>query len=151
MIRKTYRAAALGLGLVAALGLGCGGPADTGAPTDTAAPATDTIDAVPAEPTGEPAADPLPAEGEGEGEGETAAAEVTLSEEDIAQIEKLSAEDQALALAQKVCPITGEALGSMGMPIKVMAGEKPVFLCCEGCTEEFEKDPAAALAKLEQK
>lgn len=62
---------------------------------------------------------------------------------------KLSAEDQALADKQKNCPVGGEALGSMGTPVKVMVGDRAVFLCCEGCREAIEKDPAKYLAKLD--
>lgn len=62
---------------------------------------------------------------------------------------KLSAEDQALADKQKNCPVGGEALGSMGTPVKVMVGDRAVFLCCEGCREAIEKDPEKYLAKLD--
>jgi YHS domain-containing protein len=36
--------------------------------------------------------------------------------------------------AQKICPVSGKALGSMGSPLKVKIGEEHVFLCCKGCT-----------------
>ena len=62
---------------------------------------------------------------------------------------KLSAEDQALADKQKICPVGGEALGSMGTPVKVMVGDRSVFLCCEGCRGAVEKDPEKYLAKLD--
>ena len=62
---------------------------------------------------------------------------------------KLSAEDQALADKQKNCPVGGEALGSMGTPVKVMVGDRAVFLCCEGCREAIEKEPEKYLAKLD--
>ena len=61
----------------------------------------------------------------------------------------LSAEDQVLADKQKNCPVGGEALGSMGTPIKVMVGERAVFLCCEGCRSAVEKDPAKYLAIID--
>ncbi len=61
----------------------------------------------------------------------------------------LSAEDQALADKQKVCVVGGEALGSMGTPIKMMVGDRAVFLCCEGCRGAVEKDPEKYLAKLD--
>jgi len=61
----------------------------------------------------------------------------------------LSAEDQLLADKQKNCPVGGEALGSMGTPIKVMVGERAVFLCCEGCRSAVEKDPAKYLAIID--
>lgn len=34
---------------------------------------------------------------------------------------------------QKICPVMGEPLGSMGTPIKVKIGEEQLFLCCEAC------------------
>jgi hypothetical protein len=62
---------------------------------------------------------------------------------------KLSAADQALADAQKVCPVTDEALGSMGSPIKVMLGDRAVFVCCDACIEELKANPDKYLAKID--
>lgn len=77
------------------------------------------------------------------------ATEVKLSDEEIAGINKLAdPKDRELALAQKVCPISGENLGGMGAPIKVVADGKTAFLCCKGCKKDFDKDPKAALAKI---
>ena len=63
---------------------------------------------------------------------------------------KLSAEDRALAEKQKVCPETGEPLGSMGVPIKVMVKDQPVFICCKACEKSVQKDPDATLKKIEE-
>ena len=73
-----------------------------------------------------------------------------LTEEEVATIKGLPEGDRDAALAQKVCPISGSHLGTeeMGAPIKVSAGGKSAFLCCGGCKADFEKDPAAAFAKL---
>ncbi len=65
--------------------------------------------------------------------------------------DSLSPEDQALVDVQKICPVTEEPLGSMGMPIKVVVGDRTVFLCCEGCREELLKTPEEYLAKLDPK
>jgi hypothetical protein len=62
---------------------------------------------------------------------------------------KLSEADHARALAQKFCPVTDEALGSMGTPIKVTVEGRDVFLCCEGCVDALKADPAKYLAKLD--
>jgi hypothetical protein len=62
---------------------------------------------------------------------------------------KLSDADQALADAQKVCPVTDEALGSMGSPIKVMLGDRAVFVCCEACIEELKANADKYLAKID--
>lgn len=61
---------------------------------------------------------------------------------------KLSEEDRALALTQKYCAVTGEPLGSMGAPIKLMIEDQPVFICCEGCEEPAIEDPKATLASV---
>ncbi len=34
---------------------------------------------------------------------------------------------------QKICPVSGETLGSMGSPFKTKMGGQDVFLCCKGC------------------
>lgn len=55
----------------------------------------------------------------------------------------LSAEDRTLAKAQRFCPImTYDRLGTMGTPIKVVIGGKPVFLCCQACKDEAVKGGA---------
>jgi hypothetical protein len=65
------------------------------------------------------------------------------------ELAKLSPEDRKLALAQKVCPVTAEPLGSMGPPLKVTVDGKSFFICCEGCREEAEKNFAEHLAKVQ--
>lgn len=47
----------------------------------------------------------------------------------------LSGPDRLRAEVQKICPVSGGPLGSMGIPQKVRVGELEVFLCCEGCKE----------------
>lgn len=61
---------------------------------------------------------------------------------------ELDPADAKLAKAQKMCPVSDEELGSMGTPIKVMVGETPVFICCEGCRKRLLKSPDKYLAKL---
>jgi hypothetical protein len=67
-----------------------------------------------------------------------------------AALDKLSPEDRALAEQQKVCPDSGEPLGSMGTPIKVMVKGQPVFVCCKGCEKGVLEDPDATLEKVEE-
>jgi YHS domain-containing protein len=57
--------------------------------------------------------------------------------------------DRALAEKQKVCPVSGEPLGSMGKPVKITVKGKTVFLCCSGCEPAIKKDPDKYLAKLD--
>lgn len=71
--------------------------------------------------------------------------------EHAAALAKLSPEDRALAEKQKVCPVSGEPLGSMGKPYKVNVEGRDVLLCCQGCEEEIKENPAKYLAKLDQK
>ncbi len=74
-----------------------------------------------------------------------------LSAENIAEIKKLPAEDQALALAQVTCPVSDEKLGGeMGIPIKQEVDGKTFFLCCAGCKDKVKADPAKYLAKLKK-
>lgn len=60
----------------------------------------------------------------------------------------LSAEDQTLVEAQKICPVTDLPLDSMGGPLPVMVGDRKVFICCAGCEKRLLDDPDKYLAKL---
>jgi hypothetical protein len=60
----------------------------------------------------------------------------------------LSAEDQLLVTQQKICPVTGQPLGSMGTPFRVVVAGRPLFVCCEGCVPALKKNPSKYLAKL---
>ena len=71
-----------------------------------------------------------------------------LSDEELAEIKKLPASEQPLALKQAVCPVSGEHLGSMDVPVKVNADGKTFFICCKGCKKEVDADPKAVVAKL---
>ncbi len=63
-------------------------------------------------------------------------------------LDQLPAEDRELAAQQRICPITGERLGSMGKPYKLIVAGRTLFLCCEGCAGPVKADPAAAFQKL---
>jgi Cu(I)/Ag(I) efflux system membrane fusion protein len=76
------------------------------------------------------------------------AQESSQDPEVVEALAELSPEDRSLAERQKICPVTGELLGSMGAPIKVDVNGKPVFICCEGCKEKLLKKPDEYLAKL---
>lgn len=67
-----------------------------------------------------------------------------------AGLAELSEADRALALKQKVCPVSGEPLGSMGKPFKVTVKGQTFFLCCDGCQDDLKKDPDKYLAKLKK-
>ncbi|MHC4177124.1 MAG: heavy metal-binding domain-containing protein [Planctomycetota bacterium] len=59
----------------------------------------------------------------------------------------LTEADRAGVARQKVCPVMGGKLGSMGTPVKVLLGDHPIYLCCKGCLGKVRKDPAAFLPK----
>ncbi len=65
------------------------------------------------------------------------------------ELAKLSGADRALAESQKVCPVSGEPLGSMGAPIKVTVEGRSLFVCCEGCVEDAKKNFDDYIAKLD--
>jgi hypothetical protein len=68
-----------------------------------------------------------------------------------ANLAKLSPEDRKLAEAQKFCVVEEEnRLGSMGMPVKVLVKDQPVFLCCKGCTKKALADPDKTLAMVKR-
>lgn len=47
--------------------------------------------------------------------------------------QSLTEADQLAVEVQKICPVSGAELGSMGDPVKVKVGEQHAFLCCKGC------------------
>ena len=56
--------------------------------------------------------------------------------------------------ALKTCLVSGEDLGAMGEAtayIHRVAGQpdRVVFFCCDGCSDDFKKEPAKFLAKLD--
>jgi len=71
-----------------------------------------------------------------------------LTAAQLEQIDKLPPEDRELAVAQAFCPVTGEPLGSMGPPVKVIVEGEPVFLCCKGCEQDVRENPEQMLAKV---
>lgn len=65
-------------------------------------------------------------------------------------LSKLAPDDRQTAAQQKTCPVSGQALGAMGTPVKVNVAGRAVFLCCPGCEQELLSDPQKYLAKLDQ-
>lgn len=62
----------------------------------------------------------------------------------------LSAADRKAAEAQEMCPVSDQALGSMGTPIKVTVEGRDVFVCCEGCVDELKSKFDEYVAKLQK-
>jgi hypothetical protein len=68
-----------------------------------------------------------------------------------AALAQLPPEDLRLAEAQQFCAVEDEnRLGSMGVPVKVMAKDQPVFLCCKGCRKKALADPDKTLTKVRE-
>lgn len=70
---------------------------------------------------------------------------------------KPAAADNAAIVAQQkpayplaTCVISGEKLGSMGDPVEHVVEGRLVRLCCEGCVAAVNKDPKAAIAKVDE-
>jgi Cu(I)/Ag(I) efflux system membrane fusion protein len=78
----------------------------------------------------------------------------SMTEDEDAKVKavlaKLSRVDQRLAEAQGYCPILeANRLGSMGLPVKLILKDQPVFLCCKGCEKQATANPEQTLAKVE--
>lgn len=56
---------------------------------------------------------------------------------------------QLARYALETCPVSGEKLGSRGMPVDVVFSNRLVRLCCDGCKADFVASPAKYVAKLD--
>lgn len=63
-------------------------------------------------------------------------------------IQKLPEGEWAAVYKQKICPVSGGALGAMGIPIKVTIEGRDVYICCESCRKPLEEDPEKYLSKI---
>lgn len=75
----------------------------------------------------------------------------TFSAKELANLAKLGSADRRQAEQQRTCPITDLPLGSMGTPYKLDVAGQRLFLCCEQCKGEVDKDPQTALSKIQQR
>jgi hypothetical protein len=88
----------------------------------------------------------------GSGSSNSTSKSADLEQADIAaNLAKLPEVDKSLAEAQKTCPITGEPLGSMGVPPKLTLKGETVFICCLACKGEAETDPDKTLHAVTKK
>jgi hypothetical protein len=114
---------------------GCGSPdsdtADTSAPAATTSAVADEHD------------------GHDHGDDDQGAAKSDM-EKMTEQLASLSAEDRASAMKQHVCPVSGEMLGTMGVPEKVDVNGQAVWICCDGCKDKLLAEPDKYLAKLKE-
>ncbi len=118
------------------------GPQPSGRPSAPSVPSQRPVD--PGKSDQPPADNPIRPKAEPE-------SKVTVAEpdlEDLKNIEQLPEADRKLAVAQRICPVTGAALGSMGVPIKITLRGQTVFLCCKGCIGKAKRSPDEMLKKL---
>ena len=52
-----------------------------------------------------------------------------------------SMHSEIINVGNKVCPVSGQAIGSMGEGYKVEYNGKEYNLCCEMCVKDFKKNP----------
>ena len=72
----------------------------------------------------------------------------TITAPAVIMFAKATRADQAAIAAQKVCPVSGEDLFSMGGPLKVSRGDQSVFICCKGCLKKIQAGPDEYLGAL---
>jgi len=111
-----------------------GGPQSSGRPAPASRPDEQT-----------PAAPEPPKKG---GEAKDKVAVIALTPDQLKSIEQLPEPDRTLALAQRVCPVTAKALGSMGVPYKITLRGQPVLLCCKGCAGKAKRNPDETLQEV---
>ncbi len=64
---------------------------------------------------------------------------------------KLSDDDRKAAEKQQFCPILADSrLGAMGVPVKLVIENQPVFLCCDGCKKAAQDNPKETLATVKK-
>lgn len=57
--------------------------------------------------------------------------------------------DEAAQIArQRICPVTGLRLGSMGKPVRAEVDHQVVYLCCAACRGQAESAPEKVLARI---
>lgn len=74
---------------------------------------------------------------------------LTMDPEEIERdLHKLPDELRAAAVQQKICPVTSQLLGSMGVPVTVEHKDRRLFLCCKHCNLIFRKYPQRYISRL---
>ena len=58
-----------------------------------------------------------------------------MAQEPQSELTEAQKLEHLLAAAQKICPVTGKELTSMGGPVKAKVEDRTLYLCCKGCFE----------------
>ena len=78
----------------------------------------------------------------------SAASEEAKEREIESALAELSPADADAARQQQTCPVSGELLGSMGAPQKVIVKEHDVWICCAACEGELKENADEYLSQL---
>ncbi|QDS89009.1 hypothetical protein EC9_32060 [Rosistilla ulvae] len=78
----------------------------------------------------------------------SAADTASSMEEQMSGLKQLSPEDYKSAMAQHICPVSGEMLGTMDAPKKFDVEGNSVWICCDGCKDKLLAAPDKYLARL---
>ncbi|MHC4398940.1 MAG: hypothetical protein ACYTG0_04600 [Planctomycetota bacterium] len=62
-------------------------------------------------------------------------------------VARLAESDRPAIAKQRVCPVSGGQLGTMGTPVKLLVGNQPIYLCCQGCIGKVRANPKKFVAK----
>ena len=124
-----------------------GGPQTSGRPSTPSVPSQHPVDKAPVD-TGKPDQAPAASPVRPKVEREPHVAVATPAGDDLRNIEQLPETERKQALAQRFCPVTGAALGSMGVPVKITLRGQTVFLCCKGCMGKAKRSPDEMLKIL---
>lgn len=81
-------------------------------------------------------------------EPKSAGKERVVNPDVVKSLAKLSAPDRESAEKQGTCPVSGEPLGSMDVPVKVAVEGTDVWICCASCEDSLKSDPKKYLDKL---
>lgn len=57
------------------------------------------------------------------------------------ELQEKTAIDARKEVGNRICPVGGEEIGSMGEPVKYEYNGKIYNICCPGCVKKFEEDP----------
>ena len=68
----------------------------------------------------------------------------------VVTVAQLTAADREPVARQGFCPVMAAGFDH-GAPIKLIVGDQPLYVCCEGCIDAVKQDPQAYLQKVATK
>jgi len=71
------------------------------------------------------------------------------SDEQAAGVSEKTAQNEAVSVGNKICPVTGEKIDEK-IKVTYEYQGKIYNFCCAGCPEEFKKDPKEYIKKIEE-